>query len=86
MTLIKSNEEIVEQYKAIFDKEGPEAAEKYLADQDVDVTDLPVEIADGIRSFLDTKLEGTMSMSEAGLSRDIKMNTGEIPSDPQTVA
>lgn len=45
-------EEVFENYKEKLLNEGPEAAEKALVDLDVDVTDLPEELANKIEDFL----------------------------------
>lgn len=57
-------DEILENYKKIFNEQTPEEAEKYLADQDVDVTDLPEELADGIRNFLESLQEVKIRLAD----------------------
>ena len=70
-----TNEEILNKYKEIFDAEGPEKAEAFLVDSDVNVVDLPDELAQGIREFLESK------------TTEVKTEVGEVPEDaPETVA
>lgn len=45
-------EEVFETYKEKLLNEGPEAAEKALVDLNVDVTNLPEELANKIEEFL----------------------------------